>query len=309
MEPLPLALLLLLCAFVACVVHVHLRGRVRLKLPRQLTDHSTFVAPYNVLVYASSAVPNRPLVDREGFPELDLLREHWREIRDEAAALLAAGRVQAADSYNDLAFQSFFHRGWRRFYLKWYGRWLPSARTTCPRTIELLKQVPQVHAAMFALLPGGSRLGKHRDPFAGSLRYHLGLITPNSPQCRIWVDGEECVWHDGEDLLFDETFVHWAKNETDQNRLILFCDVERPLRGRIMRAINRFVIRWILPRTQTRNERGETVGLFNRLFEVLHRARLPFRRLKKANRRLYYGLKYASYVLIAWLLGRALGLV
>jgi beta-hydroxylase len=33
---------------------------------------------------------------------------------------------------------------------------------------------------MFALLPGGSHLNPHRDPFGGSLRYHLGLSTPNS---------------------------------------------------------------------------------------------------------------------------------
>jgi hypothetical protein len=30
-----------------------------------------------------------------------------------------------------------------------------------------------------ALLPPGGDLA-HRDPFAGSLRYHLGLSTPNS---------------------------------------------------------------------------------------------------------------------------------
>ena len=39
---------------------VHYRGRVRLKFLRQLTDHSTFTAPYNALVYLFSAVPNRP---------------------------------------------------------------------------------------------------------------------------------------------------------------------------------------------------------------------------------------------------------
>jgi beta-hydroxylase len=32
---------------------------------------------------------------------------------------------------------------------------------------------------MFAMLPANGSLNPHRDPFAGSLRYHLGLITPN----------------------------------------------------------------------------------------------------------------------------------
>src|SRR5688500_19772057 len=48
-----------------------------------------------------------------------------------------------------------------------------------------------------------SKLGAHRDPFAGSLRYHLGLVTPNSDKCRILVDGVPCVWRDGEAFMLD----------------------------------------------------------------------------------------------------------
>ena len=43
----------------AAALFVHFRGRVRLKFGRQLTDHSTFTAPYNALVYLFSGVPNR----------------------------------------------------------------------------------------------------------------------------------------------------------------------------------------------------------------------------------------------------------
>jgi hypothetical protein len=100
----------------------------------------------------------------------------------------------------------------------------------CPETVELLKQIPSVKAAMFAVLPAGSELLQHRDPYAGSLRYHLGLITPNSEACNIIVDGQPYAWRDGEDVLFDETYIHWAQNKTDVDRIILFCDVERPIK-------------------------------------------------------------------------------
>jgi hypothetical protein len=79
--------------------------------------------------------------------------------------------------------------GRKRFYLKWYDDFLPSAGSLCPKTVELLNAIPSVHGAMFAMLPPGGKLGAHRDPFAGSLRYHLGLVTPNSNKCRILVDG------------------------------------------------------------------------------------------------------------------------
>ena len=106
----------------------------------------------------------------------------------------------------------------------------------CPRTVALVQSIPTINGAMFAMLPAGGDLGRHRDPFAGSLRYHLGLVTPNSDACRIFVDGEPYSWRDGEAVMFDETFIHWAENRTDVDRLILFCDVERPLTSRVAGA-------------------------------------------------------------------------
>ncbi len=281
----------LLYALVASALTVHFRGRERLKFLRQLTDHSTFMAPYNVLVYLFSAVPNRPLLDVNQFPALTPLRDNWRMIRDEALDLYDQDRIKRSEKYDDLAFNSFFKSGWKRFYLKWYGENHASARALCPKTVELLEQVPTVKAAMFALLPGRGRLGRHRDPFAGSLRYHLGLVTPNSDDCRIYVDGQMYSWRDGEAILFDETFIHCAENDTDVARIILFCDVERPLRGRIARAANRFVARTFVAAAATANEPGEKVGVLNKIFGFVYRLQRHAKRMKDANRLVYYGLK------------------
>src|SRR5258705_428653 len=209
---------------------------------RQVGHHVTFLALYNVLMYAGWAVPNEPVVSVDRFPELAKLRDNWETIRDEAVKLFDEGLIRAAAKNNDWGFYSFFKSGWKRFYLKWYDDFLPSARTLCPKTVELLNSIPTVHGAMFAMLPAGGKLGAHRDPFAGSLRYHLGLVTPNSDKCRILVDGVECVWRDGQAFMFDETFIHRAENATDVNRIILFCDVERPMKYGFMTAINRFAL-------------------------------------------------------------------
>jgi len=273
---------------------VHFRGRERLPFMRQIADHSTLLAPYNAFVYLCSAVPNRPMQDVATFPELTPLREHWRVIRDEAVSVYESGDAKTATAHDDLAFNSFFKRDWRRFYLKWYADYLPSARARCPRTVDLLERTPSVRAAMFAVLAPHSHLVRHRDPFAGSLRYHLGLVTPNSPACRILVDGEPYVWRDGEDVLFDETYIHRAENRTDQARIILFCDVERPLRGRVATAVNRFAIRRVMHVTATANVAGEPVGVANRVFSRLYRIRLAMKRLKARNRRAYYTLSYAA---------------
>ncbi|MCG1040603.1 aspartyl/asparaginyl beta-hydroxylase domain-containing protein [Mycetohabitans sp. B7] len=51
-----------------------------------------------------------------------------------------------------------------------------------PVATQLLQQVLTIKAAMFAQLPPGISLVRHRAPYAGSIRYHLGLITPADPK-------------------------------------------------------------------------------------------------------------------------------
>lgn len=283
---------IILLLFLGSAVFVHLRGKVRHRIGRQLTDHSTFMAPINLLMYATSSVPGKPYLDVEAFPNLAPLRDNWRTIRDEALALREAQRIKASDRYNDAGFNSFFRRGWKRFYLKWYGDAHPSAVQHCPRTTALLAGIPEVKAAMFAELPPGAILQKHRDPYAGSLRYHLGLITPNHPDCCISVDGEHYHWRDGEAVMFDETFIHHAHNGTEADRIILFCDVERPLRYGWARAINRFLARTLIAGSQSPNEDGDPTGGVNRAFAVLYRFRLWNKRLKARSRFAYYGLQW-----------------
>ena len=146
-----------------------------------------------------------------------MLEQNWQTIRDEGLSAVRRGPHPAAAGYTDIGFNSFFRTGWKRFYLNWYGDFLPSAKGLCPKTTELLAGIPSVRAAMFAILPPGSTLVRHRDPFAGSLRYHLGLKVPqDAPSCRIFVDGQSYYWKDGEAVMFDETYIHYAENLTDE---------------------------------------------------------------------------------------------
>lgn len=286
--------------FLFATLYVHFRGKERRPVLRQIGDHNTLIAPYNLFMYWFSAVPAKPILNVADFPELRKLRDNWQVIREEAIRLLNQGRIAAATGHNDLGFNSFFKNGWKRFYLKWYDAPLPSALEHCPKTVELLAQVPNVHGAMFALLPPGGKLNPHRDPFAGSLRYHLGLITPNDDKCRIYIDGNMYSWRDGQDIVFDETYVHSAANDTDQTRVIMFCDVERPLRTPILRAINRFVSNTLVRAAATQNVPTENVGLLNRLYALTGQGGDWLDQLKRKNRRVFKIGKYLLIALVAY---------
>ena len=282
----------ILAIFITTGLYVHFRGRVKHKLFRQLTDHSTIMAPYNTLMYLFSSVPANPYADVKQFPELTVLKENWQMIRDEGLKLFDEGYIRAAAKYNDVGFNSFFRTGWKRFYLKWYDDFLPSAKTLCPKTTALLANIPSMNAAMFALLPPGSKLVAHRDPFAGSFRYHLGLSTPNSEKCYIVVDGVSYFWRDGEEVMFDETYIHYAENKTDQTRLILLCDVERPLSNRFMQAFNRMIGWRMIRGAATQNVDGEHVGVLNKIFSYAYQVRLVGKRIKVWNKPTYYLIKW-----------------
>ncbi|MDD0809772.1 aspartyl/asparaginyl beta-hydroxylase domain-containing protein [Curvibacter sp. RS43] len=282
----------ILSLFVLTTLVVHFRGRVRLGAFRQITDHSTFFAPVNVLLYSLSQVPNQPYLAASHFPEMQLLVQHWQAIRDEGLHLAELGRIKASDGYNDIGFNSFFRTGWKRFYLKWYDQPHPSAQQLCPVTVGLLQQVPSVKAAMFAHLPPGARLVRHRDPYAGSIRFHLGLATPNDERCFIEVDGQRYSWRDGEAVFFDETYLHHAENQTEQDRLILFCDVERPVAGAWLRAFNRWFGRHVVGAASSPNTAVDHTGGLNRFFAVAYLARVWGKGLKARNRTLYYLLKW-----------------
>ncbi|MBX8519283.1 aspartyl/asparaginyl beta-hydroxylase domain-containing protein [Pseudomonas cichorii] len=296
----------ILMLFLCSTLYVHLRGKARLPLLRQFVNHSALFAPYNALMYLFSKVPSKPYLDRSQFPELDVLKDNWETIRDEAMHLFDEGYIRAAEKNNDAGFGSFFKKGWKRFYLKWYDKALPSAETLCPKTVALVNSIPNVKGAMFALLPGDSHLNPHRDPFAGSLRYHLGLSTPNSDACRIFVDGEEYSWRDGQDVMFDETYVHWVKNETQTTRVILFCDVERPLTNGFMTRINRSVSAFLGRATAPQNLDDERVGGINRAYAFSKRFSDSFsgkvKQFKRQNPKAYRVLRPVLAVVVAVLL-------
>lgn len=287
----------ILSLFILCAIYTQNRGAVQhSRLSRKLTDHANFLSPVNCLFYLFSAIKNTPYIDSEQFSELSVLKDSWQTIRDEALSLHKDEAIKASDDLDDLGFNSFFKTGWKRFYLKWYGNDLPSAQQHCPRTCELLNSIRSVKGAMFASLPPGAKLVTHRDPYAGSLRYHLGLVTPNDNDCYINVDGINYSWRDGEAVMFDETYLHYAENKTNHDRIVLFLDIKRPVRFFLVDQFNTLFSRIVLAATATKNSPGDKIGLLNKAFGSIYKVRVIGKKIKAWNKTFYYILQYSLYL-------------
>jgi len=190
------------------------------------TKYVYFGAPTNFLLHKNSITPALPIEPKDNYQEVKILEDNWETIRDEAISIFK-NNIES-DSHGAGLFKNFT-KSWTRFYLKWYGRSeMKNAREYAPKTMKLLDQIPEIHLALFSIMPPGTYLHAHRGPYAGSLRYHLGLQCPKE-KCHIIVAGIPYKWRDGEGILFDDTYTHEVYNNSDETRIILFCDIQRKM--------------------------------------------------------------------------------
>ncbi|MGE5452282.1 MAG: aspartyl/asparaginyl beta-hydroxylase domain-containing protein [Acidobacteriota bacterium] len=115
-------------------------------------------------------------------------------------------------------------------------------------------------------------------------------------------DGQRYHWKDGEVVMFDETYIHFAENATQHPRIILFADVERPVYTPIVRWINHLFARVVMTASATQNVEGERIGALNRFFGYAYGLRVKAKALKQTNRTAYYIGKWVLIGgLLAWL--------
>ena len=176
-------------------------------------------------------VHNPPFVDRKKyFPYSKILEENWKDIRDELLALRHS-QIEIPQFHELDKHQSRLSKGgtskWMTYLFLGYGSWVDDNCARCPKTTALLKAEPRITSALFSILEPGKRLPRHFGPFKGVWRYHLGLKVPEGGACYIVVGGQRYSWKDAEGSLFDDSFLHFAANETDGERAVLFIDVLR----------------------------------------------------------------------------------
>jgi len=84
----------------------------------------------------------------------------------------------------------------------------------------------------FSQMPGWRVIGvsRRRADVPDGLNYeHVALDMQDAEACRIRVGDDIRHWEAGKSLIFDDVFNHEVWNDTDETRVILFVDVERPL--------------------------------------------------------------------------------
>jgi aspartyl/asparaginyl beta-hydroxylase (cupin superfamily) len=179
-----------------------------------------------------SELPDQPFYDPAEFAWVGELEANWKLIRSELDQVLA--HREALPNFQEISTDQYNLTDddrWKTYFFWGYGFRSDANCARCPETTRLIESIPGMQTAMFSILAPHKRIPPHDGPFKGVLRYHLGLLIPDDQEhVGIKVGGEIAHWQEGKSLVFDDTFVHEAWNDTDETRVVLFVDVIRPLR-------------------------------------------------------------------------------
>lgn len=193
-----------------------------------------------------SLAATTPVLSNDAFPWVADLEANWRAIRAELDGVLV--HPEAIPAFHDISpDQGRISRGdsWKTFTFYAIGTRIDENCEQCPVTEALLDTLPNLQNAWFSILAPRYHIPPHKGPTRAFIRCHLGLKVPRErDKCWIRVDDQICLWEEGKCLVFDDTYEHEVLNDTDEQRVVLFLDFDRPM-DRIGTWFNRGLLQLI----------------------------------------------------------------
>ena len=180
---------------------------------------------------------------QEVSPALQAITQNVALVQDEFHHMM--GQVESLPRYHDVdpgeaAISNHDEKKWNVFMLYLLGFQSPMAKQLCPQVSKLVQQIPHMIQAFFSILEPGKSIPLHEGPYMGYLRYHLGIHVPKNHPPSIVVNGQPYVWEEGKAVMFDDSWPHEVRNESDDYRAVLIIDVLRPMPF-LPHCVNQFI--------------------------------------------------------------------
>jgi len=189
-----------------------------------------------------SAVGDPPVFDNDIFPWVPGLEAATAEVREELDRLLQ--HPEDIPAFHQMSpDQGRISKGqnWKTYAFYVFGERVDENCAACPHTAALLDDMPTLVNAWFSILAPRYHIPPHRGPTRAVIRAHLPLIVPSDCEnCWIRVHDRIHRWTVGRCFVFDDTYEHEVRNDTDEQRVVLFLDFDRPMDA-IGNCVNRAV--------------------------------------------------------------------
>ncbi len=164
----------------------------------------------------------KPFWDTSELSICQKLSENYETICKEYETLLQdkKDRFQSVTSMN-------YDSGWKTLVLFYNGHRIPDfPYHLCPKTTELMESLPLAgRIAGFNRQKPSSGIPLHSDGNNMWLTLQMGIQVPDDDKAWIRVGPETKRWKAGECILYDTTYEHETKNESEtQERVVLHID-------------------------------------------------------------------------------------
>jgi len=185
-------------------------------------------------------LPDQAWFEREQFPFLRALEQATPQIREELLGVLAD--ESEFSPYIDMPanapaasiFQALNRApDWSAYHLFRHGQRVEAHCQRCPQTVAVLESLPLMRIPehspeiLFSVLKPHTHIPPHAGVINGRLTVHLPLIVPEN--CGALRAGDQQrEWRVGECMIFDDSYIHEAWNDSDQTRVVLIMDVWNP---------------------------------------------------------------------------------
>ena len=195
--------------------------------------------PQSPSLYYHHDLPYVQFADPAFMPWVDAFQQHFAEIKQEAQLLLSRRENFEAyvkskkDRPQHDAHGLLNNDDWSTLYLWNNGEPASEVLTQCPATYQaIVDHVPlceinhRAPSVMLSLLKPGAHIPAHTGMLNPRYICHLPIIIP--PDCYFRVGNNTRQWNEGKVIIFDDTVEHEARNNSDQDRLVLIFDIWRP---------------------------------------------------------------------------------
>ena len=174
-------------------------------------------------------VNSKPYV--QTYPSVKRLEDNYSDVKNELDQYIAKqqetnGEPQClSDTIPGFSIGDSASNCWRSIDLKRMGK-LDSKLTVdeFPFLYDILSN-PRILNVFLSILDPGVNIPIHSGYSKGVLRYHLGYKIPKDNVAFIENDGIRYHWKEGEGVMFDDMFMHYVENPSDEQRIVLYCDV------------------------------------------------------------------------------------
>jgi beta-hydroxylase len=225
-----------------------------------------------VELFIDAVIVRKPVYQCSDFSWIQAIEKNHSEILREYIEIKGNSKLSDINQISDEQKSVVEKDKWFFFPLYAYGIPIQKNLELCPVTAQTIKHITNVTTVFFSVLTANTYVKPHRGAFKGYLRYHLGVQIPNDFDCcGIRIRNKIYHWENGKSLIFDDTYIHDAWNESSEDRVVLYVDFVRPM-PKALTLITKSLTKAISksPFVQNALEKYEREETYKSLFEALN---------------------------------------